>query len=145
MKHTKKYCIDCKTQQYIVAHGRCSYCNSKHRAETIGTQIAAHSENGKERKREERAAMLEFWKEAADIGGGHECMNCAAPLGRTFRAVFVAHIYSKGANERSRCDKRNFMLLCFDCHHEYDHGKYPERMKVWEWTRRIIEMLKREL
>lgn len=62
----------------------------------------------------------------------HICTNCKAFLGDEPIPAFFAHIKSKGAYPELRLQPKNIMLLCFECHREYDQGTKEryERRKV---------------
>jgi hypothetical protein len=79
----------------------------------------------------------------------HNCEECGrdlggmyAPNGRIKRWIF-SHIISKGARPDMRSDTRNFNLLCYDCHQQYEFGD-RRAMKIWPKNEEIIELLKSE-
>lgn len=64
--------------------------------------------------------MLQIWSERP-----HYCSNknCTKYLGEEPLAQFFAHIKGKGAHSEARLDKTNILILCLDCHQDFDWGK----------------------
>lgn len=52
----------------------------------------------------------------------HICTNCGMFLGDEPRAHYFAHIIPKSRGEKYRLDPNNIQILCFLCHHAFDHG-----------------------
>lgn len=85
----------------------------------------------------ERKIFLEIWVERP-----HKCQCCNQALGDEPKTHFFSHLLSKGAYAVFRLIKLNIMLMCFDCHHEWDYGdKTQDKFKL---ARMIVEKLKRK-
>lgn len=86
----------------------------------------------------EHQIRIQLWEQRE-----HRCEECGRSLGDEPRPVFFSHILSKGAHPRLRCDKRNFNLLCFNCHRKWEDGTNDSRMRmnIWNKNEQTIKIL----
>ena len=79
------------------------------------------------------------------VGEDHRmCNNCGIFL-LSYSASFIAHILSRGAHPKIKYHPLNWILLCQQCHTDYDHGRDKQKMNIWAFVKeRIIELLKIE-
>lgn len=75
----------------------------------------------------------------------HVCENCGKPIEHPW-ATNVSHILSRGAFAPLSHDCRNVSILCWECHHKFEHKPTRVTMNPWylEEVERRIEMLKEE-
>lgn len=52
----------------------------------------------------------------------HQCFACDAYLGEEPLAHYFAHILSRGAYPKFKLVPWNIVLMCLNCHHEFDFG-----------------------
>jgi len=137
MERKKKKCKECGRLTYLFSRGRCKSCAAK-TYKRIG-----HSAKYDEVKQQEYEAMRMAWDQAADEKGQVFCAECGKLL-PGWDAIHCAHVLSKGSAPQFRCDPRNFIMLCYEHHHQFDHGLRMQ-MKIWPRALAIINQLKNEL
>lgn len=71
----------------------------------------------KRKKTGELDLFKEIWSERP-----HFCECCRKPLGNELHVAFFSHLLAKSTYPKYRLDKRNIMLKCFACHHEWEFG-----------------------
>lgn len=72
----------------------------------------------------------------------HQCEECLRPL-KNYSAVYVSHIYSRGAHPEIAHDPRNTNILCPAHHAQYENG-CRNCMRIYESNRARIDALKQE-
>lgn len=70
------------------------------------------------------------------------CEETMRPL-RTYSAIHVSHILSRGAFPEMAHDPRNVNLLTAEMHNLWENGK-RESMRIYPGNMRTIELLKKE-
>jgi len=53
----------------------------------------------------------------------HECQCCEKPLNYPIRTYYFSHVLGKGAWPIAKWWKENILLMCWECHQEWDFGK----------------------
>lgn len=140
MKFRSGICIECGREgQYAKPSlSLCPVCNGK-RLESKRPRLPLASSNSekpvaklppqKRRKSTGEAVMFRaIWSTRK-----HICINCKDNLGNEAKTFFFAHILPKSRYPEKRLDPNNIMLLCFDCHREYDQGtkeNYSKRSRL---------------
>jgi hypothetical protein len=165
----KKTCSECGNLDFIFSKGRCKACAGKAyqaKAKEKASQIVdlalrlsrniktpkplkqakrcplsnVPTKRHKVAKDAERVVMETFWILHTDKNGC-VCEECSAGVPTEFNPYNCAHILGKGAAPQHRANIENFLLLCADCHHQFDAGSRHE-MKVWAKAETIILKLK---
>lgn len=132
----KKICRECGREDYIFSKGRCKSCAMK------SYSRPGRSDKYQQVKEAEYDAMKLAWDQAADKHGHCHCAECGTVL-KEWQPVHCAHVWGKGAAPAFRCDPRNFFMLCFRCHHKFDHGD-RKNMKIWPMAITLINKFKHE-
>jgi len=65
------------------------------------------------------AQNMEFYLKCWDSHETHFCQECGTEL-KQFNPVHISHVLSKKAFPEHKNDVRNHILMCFDCHQEYE-------------------------
>lgn len=72
----------------------------------------------------------------------HVCEECMKPL-KSYSAVHVSHILTRGAYPEMAHDFRNVNILCLDCHNRWENDD-RENMRIYGVNEFTIEHLKKE-
>jgi hypothetical protein len=165
----KKACKGCGALKYIWARGHCKWCdqlakmeNAKKLAEEDGdgtltsgnpsyeelnkqhrkkkrTKIRPYSEKMQKIKNDEGKAMREFWELTEDYRGWNQCSESGLWL-RGYAAIYVHHIWTKGAGSAARCDKDNFIILSAEAHDQAHN--FEGEMKVGAFMKERRQQMK---
>ncbi|MEL7124527.1 MAG: hypothetical protein AAFO07_34155 [Bacteroidota bacterium] len=149
IKQKKKICKTCETETYIFSKGECKSCAQKryavkaqdNRSKKKPTSIKrTPTKKQVQRKIDELEVMIKVWEENEDIDGRCGCSECGKSL--TFDRTYCAHILSKGAFPQFRTNPDNIIILCLECHTNFDCDLKSE-MKIWPFIEeRIFELKK---
>lgn len=71
----------------------------------------------------------EIWNERP-----HICDSCGAQLYGELRSIYIEHLLEKNVYPEFKFEKRNIILVCFDCHGDKTNG-FPTRRH-----KRLIDM-----
>lgn len=86
---------------------------------------------------------IRFYRYAWKVANPKNCENCGVPLER-YSSVHISHILSRGAHPNMAYDLRNFNLLCYRCHEQWESPLTREGMRIYTKNQRIIEKLRKE-
>lgn len=86
---------------------------------------------------------LKFYRYAWEISKIRVCEECGKPL-YDYSSVHISHILSRGAYAECAYDLRNFNLLCFECHQNWENSLSRTEMRIYNKNLRTIEELKRD-
>ena len=114
-------CKGCNEPEILIVYSTgklCYSCNRDRIASKRKPMKKGHKTTG------EKELFLQIWSERP-----HLCVNCNKDLGTEPRTFFFSHILSKGAHPEKRLLKNNIQLLCYQCHHAYDHGTKEQFLK----------------
>ena len=128
IQRKKKICKSCNIETYIFSRGECKSCAQKRYAKKLKPKrrpiSKAPTKRHVKRKKEELDVMLEVWEANADIDNRCQCSECGKSL--EFDRTHCAHILSKGAFPSLRSNPENIIILCFECHQQFDFGLRSE-------------------
>ena len=123
-------CIECKQQRMIVVKkGYCKRCNEL--------------KKGKSKpkiKFKKKTGEIDLFKEISQKTNSI-CQCCKAPIAN-LSPINFSHILSKGAYPSYRLDKRNILVVCATCHHEWEFG--DRNQSKFALKREIAQTLKEE-
>lgn len=80
----------------------------------------------------------------------HRCQCCGLPLSYPIRTFYFSHVLSRGAYIVAKYWLENVLLMCWDCHQEWEYGyeqirnqkKFDVAHKMARIVRYEIETLK---
>lgn len=85
---------------------------------------------------------IKFYHYAWDCCRVHVCEECGKPL-RQYSSCYISHILSRGANADMGYDLRNFNLLCFEHHQQWENGD-RKKMRIYNKNLKTINELKKD-
>jgi hypothetical protein len=91
------------------------------------------------KKLRKKTGELELFKEIAEERP-EICEVCQNRI--NFAPHSFAHVLSKGAYPSLRLVKKNIVVMCFDCHHQYDCGS--KNVPKFQWVNDLAQELKEE-
>ena len=88
---------------------------------------------------------VEYYRYAYKIHPTKCCEECGKPL-NIYRAMWVSHILSRGAHPEARYDLRNYNLLCYDHHTQWErttskNGKNRYEMSIYKRNQPLMEQM----
>lgn len=129
MLRKKKICKGCQTEQYIFGHGLCGSCYRSNRSKKMPVKVKRHKVSG------EMEVFKMIWEERP-----HHCQVCKVNL-PVFDHWNYAHCLAKSTYNKFRLLKENIILMCRDCHTQYDTGSTKDDPK-FEWVLELKQKLK---
>lgn len=147
IKRKLKKCISCEKQTIIFSKGMCRTCSTRKDAgkklqtkNNIPRQKIGNKNNslGKRTKKTgELKIFRKIWEERP-----HACQVCGVSL-PVFDHWNYAHCLSKGSFNKFRLLKENIILMCRECHTQYDCGSTINDPK-FQWVLELKQKLKQQ-
>lgn len=72
----------------------------------------------------------------------HICQETMRPL-KSYSAVYISHILTRGAHPEMAHDPRNINILCLEAHNRWENGN-RQNMRIYLSNQRKIEAIKAE-
>ena len=72
----------------------------------------------------------------------HICQETMRPL-KSYSAVYISHILTRGAHPEMAHDPRNINILCAEAHNRWENGN-RQNMRIYLSNQRKIEAIKAE-
>jgi 5-methylcytosine-specific restriction endonuclease McrA len=123
-------CKNCHKKTYIQNKFKywcsdCVYALSHHGKTKSQIAMEKSMQKKKPVKRTgERELFERIWNQRP-----HICTNCLSKLGDTPKIHFFAHLYPKSTHPELRLDPLNIVLLCYDCHYDFDFRGMHKHLK----------------
>lgn len=122
-----------KTKEHILKV--CSFCASKLKGTTNlkktplkRTSSLKRSETPLKSNKKHKDNLNHYFEKMRAKSKGKQCENeCGTIIHNPTRAN-IAHIIAKSTNPEIACNPNNFLLLCIDCHAQFDYS-YTSRKK----------------
>jgi len=73
-------------------------------------------------------------------------IKCCAETGKplhNYSSVYISHIISRGSDRRMSIDCRNFNILSFNAHQQWESSK-NKKMNIWRMNQLVIKLLKED-
>ena len=85
---------------------------------------------------------IKFYHYAWECCKAHVCEECGKPLWN-YSSVYISHILTRGANADMAHDLRNFNLLCFEHHSQWETGD-RKGMRIYKRNMETINQLHKD-
>lgn len=138
--YKKKTCNECGQETYLFSRGRCKSCAQKSYGQSLSKDRGTKGKVLSKKPRENKGELVVFkliWEERP-----HHCQVCKVNL-PVFDHWNYAHCLAKGSYQKFRLLKENIILMCRDCHTQYDCGSTKDDPK-FEWVLELKQKLKQK-
>ena len=132
-------CSECGQERPIAHQGLrlCEYCNNKRRQKNWKQkEVKKRSKQGASIASQDDKFFRAIWKKRP-----HRSEVSDEPLGDKFSAVFMSHVLPKGSFPKFRHLDENIVLMTFEEHRDWEHGKQDDKWK--ERFKSVIEIRQR--